>query len=82
MLRDTESEIIFILTDRYSYESSLVVDIREDGRMTTDITLNGDYWFTVDETDINLNCNHLGRLKRISPYLNLFQCPKCGGVIG
>lgn len=50
-------------------------------RIVTDIHLNNTDWFTVDEAELKIKCNHLGRLKRISPYLNLFQCPKCGEVI-
>lgn len=77
---DRFKDIVFILTDNYHPDLSLIVDVREDRVMRTDITLNGDCWFNVD--DIDLSCNHLSRLKRISPYLNLFQCLKCGAVIG
>lgn len=93
MLWDTESEIMFVLTDKFNYELSLVVDIRANGRMITDICLDSGDWFTVDETDTleheteNHDCYHLGklivfRLSLKDKPINIFQCSKCGRLIG
>ncbi len=51
-------------------------------RIITDIHLNDTDWFTVGEAELKIKCDHLGRLKRLSSSFYLFQCPKCGVMIG
>ena len=99
----SDSDILFVLTDMMRYTDqhrdnaiSLSVMVYGNGRMITDMFVDGD-WLEIAHTDI-LNtdihdCEHLGRLivyrlyiegvdGKYSVPLNGFECSRCGKLIG